>query len=360
MKSPNLTNPGLEDKTFLLLLAAVSLAFAWVIRPFYGAVFWGIILAIMFAPLHRRLLRSLRQGRTIAALAAVAIVLLIVILPLTLIGVLLIQQGLSVYERVQSGELNFTAYFHSVFAALPAWVTDMLDRTGLTTLGAVWEKMSSGLMKGSQFVAAKAIDLGQNTFDFIVNLFIVLYLLFFFLRDGDTLVKRIKNVVPLHPEQQRELFHKFTGVIRATIKGNVVVAIVQGALGGLIFWLLGIRGPLLWAVVMALFSLLPAVGTAMVWMPVAVYFLVSGAIGKGILLIGYGILVIGLVDNVLRPILVGKDTKMPDYVVLISTLGGLAVFGLNGFVIGPVIAAMFMAAWGIVASSRARIARGES
>jgi predicted PurR-regulated permease PerM len=130
------------------------------------------------------------------------------------------------------------------------------------------------------------------------------------------------------------------------------VALLQGALGGLIFWLLGIHAPLLWAVLMALLSLLPAVGAALIWFPVAIYLLATGAVWQGIVLIVYGVLVIGLVDNVVRPILVGQDTRMPDYVVLISTLGGIAIFGINGFVIGPVIAAMFMAVWDLFADER--------
>ena len=129
----------------------------------------------------------------------------------------------------------------------------------------------------------------------------------------------------------------------------------EGALGGLIFWFLGVHAPVLWAVLMAVLSLLPAVGTALVWLPVAAYLLVTGAVWQGLVLIGYGVLVIGLLDNILRPILVGKDTKMPDYVVLIATLGGMAIFGLNGFVIGPVIAAMFMAVWDLFSASRSQI-----
>jgi predicted PurR-regulated permease PerM len=207
-------------------------------------------------------------------------------------------------------------------------------------------------MKTSQFLATQALNIGQNTFNFVINLFIMLYLLFFLLRDGDDLIRRIRSAMPLHGEQQRDLFAKFTAVIRATVKGNIVVAIVQGVLGGIIFWLLGVHAPVLWGVLMTVLSLLPAVGSALIWLPVAIYFLVTGAIWQGIVLIAFGVLVIGLVDNVLRPILVGKDTKMPDYVVLISTLGGIAIFGLNGFVIGPVIAAMFMAVWDIVASAR--------
>jgi len=357
MKSPNSANlSGLEDKTFLLLVIAVSLAFAWILWPFFGAVLWGTILAILFAPFHRHLLSFMGQRRTVAALATVMIVLLIVILPVTLVGALLLQEAVSVYEKFQSGELNIGRYFQQVLGALPAWVSDLLDRFGLTNLVSMQERLSTGLMEGSQFVAAKALNIGQNTFDFIVNLCIVLYLLFFLVRDGDDLVRRIRTAIPLYPDQQRELFNRFTTVIRATVKGNVVVAVAQGALGGLIFWFLGVHAPVLWAVVMAFLSLLPAVGSALVWLPVAIYFLVTGATWQGIVLIAFGVLVIGLVDNVLRPMLVGKDTKMPDYVVLISTLGGIAIFGLNGFVIGPVIAAMFMAVWDIFASSRAGVA----
>jgi predicted PurR-regulated permease PerM len=353
MKSPNSVNlSGLEDKVFLLLVALVSIAFAWILWPFFGAVLWGTILAIVFAPLYRRLLRSTRRKRTLSALVTVVAALMIVIMPLILISALLLQEGFSVYEKIQSGELSPSRYFQQISSALPGWLTDLLDRFGLTNLSLIQERFSAGLMKGTQFLATQALSIGQNTFDFIVNLFIVLYLLFFFLRDGNELSARITAALPLRREQQRELFEKFTGVIRATIKGTLVVAIAQGALGGAIFWYLGVYAPVLWAVVMAFLSLLPAVGTALVWVPVAIYFLVTGAIWQGLILIAYGVLVIGLVDNLLRPILVGKETKIPDYVILIATLGGIAIFGINGFVIGPVIAAMFMAVWDMVSSSR--------
>jgi predicted PurR-regulated permease PerM len=355
MESRNSLNlPGLEEKTFLLLIVGVSLAFAWILWPYSGAVLWATVLAIVFAPTYRRLSLMTRHKPTLAALATLLIIVLIVILPLSLISALLIREGLTVYERIQSGEINIASYFQEVFGALPGWVTDLLDRFGLTNLAAIQERLSTGLMRASQFLATQALSIGQNTFEFIVNLFIVLYLLFFLLRDGDGLARRIRRAIPLHPEQQHDLFSKFTAVIRATIKGTLVVAIVQGALGGLILWILGIHGAVLWGALMAVLSLLPAIGSAMVWLPVAIYFLVTGALWRGIVLVVFGVLVIGLVDNVLRPILVGKETKIPDYVVLVATLGGIAIFGLNGFVIGPVIAAMFMAAWDIFAASRSK------
>jgi predicted PurR-regulated permease PerM len=207
-------------------------------------------------------------------------------------------------------------------------------------------------VKGGQVLAPQALSIGLNTFDFMIGLGIMLYLLFFLLRDGKALAERIKSAIPLRADQKVALFNRFAIVVRATVKGGVLVAIVQGALGGLAFWFLGVHAPLLWAVLMAFLSLLPAIGAGLVWLPVAIYFLASGAVWQGISLIAYGVLVIGLVDNVLRPFLVGKDTKLPDYVVLISTLGGIEVFGLNGFVIGPVIAAMFMVTWEIFSTSR--------
>jgi len=160
------------------------------------------------------------------------------------------------------------------------------------------------------------------------------------------------RALPLKAEHTKRLLSQFATVVRATVKGNVVVALVQGALGWLACWFLGITAPLLWGALMALLSLLPAVGAALVWGPVALYLLSTGSIWPALGLLAWGVLVIGLVDNVLRPMLVGKETRLPDYLVLVATLGGLAVFGLNGFVIGPVIAAIFIIAWDIFAEAR--------
>jgi predicted PurR-regulated permease PerM len=352
--------PALEDRAFLLLIAAISLAFAWILWPLSGAVLWGTVIAVLFAPLYRRLSTAMGQRRNLAALTTLTIIVVMVILPLALVTVSLVREAAGMYTRIQSGELNFVRYFQQVYDALPAWAVGLLDRSELTNLGVVKERLSAGLLKGSQFLATQAINLGQNTFDFLVSLGVMVYLLFFLLRDGDRLFHRIRGAIPLRPEHQRALFEKFTVVIRATVKGNIVVALLQGALGGLIFWLLGIHAALLWAVVMAVLSLLPAVGAALVWLPVAVYLLATGSVWQGAVLIAYGVLVIGLVDNVVRPILVGQDTKMPDYIVLISTLGGIAIFGVNGFVLGPVIAAMFMAAWDILSASRSGIPIGRT
>jgi predicted PurR-regulated permease PerM len=348
---------SLENRFFLLLLVLVTLAFAWVLWPFFGAVFWGAIFALMFTPLFTRLLRQMPARRTLAALATLAIILLLVILPLGVIVASLVQEASALYQRMQSGEFSVTAYFQQVHAALPAWATGLLDRFGLSNTSVILERISASLSKGSQFLATQAINIGQNAFDFVVSFFVMLYVLFFLLRDGGALARRVRDALPLESGIKRELSGKFVTVIRATVKGNVVVAMLQGALGGLIFWAMGIHAPVLWGTLMAFLSLLPAVGAALVWGPVAIYFLATGALFQGLGLAAYGVLVIGLVDNVLRPLLVGKDTKMPDYVVLVSTIGGMAIFGLNGFVIGPVIAAMFMATWDLCAKAREQAAQ---
>ncbi len=341
----------LPQNSFLLLLAIVTIAFIWILLPYSGAVFWGVVFAIIFAPLQSRLLRATKGKPTVAALLSLLVIVLMVLLPLAMITASLIDQVAGIYTMVSSGKIDFAAYFQVVIRALPNWAISLLERFELTNLASLQTKIADGAAQISQAAATYALNIGRNTLDFVVSMTIMLYLLFFLLRDGRILAARIQRAVPLSIEYKSRLFQNFTTVIRATVKGNVLVAMAQGALGGLIFWMLDVTGPLLWGVVMAFLSLLPAVGAALVWGPVAIYFLMTGHVWQGVVLAAYGVLVIGLVDNILRPILVGKDTKLPDYVILLSTLGGMALFGLNGFVIGPVIAALFIATWDLFCRS---------
>lgn len=346
-----MNNSKLYFNTFLLLLVFVSVAFVWVLLPFYGAVFWGTTLAIIFAPFFRYLEQRLNGKRNLAALITLLVIILIVIIPVIFATGALLQEGVAIYKRISSGEFDLGAYFEQIVAALPASVHDTLTRFGIGDKFGVREKLSAGALGASKFLAAQAVSVGQNTFEFLIGMAVMLYVLFFLLRDGAQLSRRIRQLIPLSNEHQQHLSRKFATVIRATVKGNIMIAVIQGALGGIMFALLGIQGALLWGVIMAILSLLPAVGASLIWMPVAVYFMVSGAIWQGVVLTLFGVLIIGTIDNLLRPLLVGKDTKIPDYVILISTLGGLSVFGINGFVIGPLIAALFMACWDLFPSA---------
>lgn len=342
----------LQYKTLLVLVVLVTLAFIWIMLPFYGAVFWAVILGIIFAPVQRRLQLRFNWSRNLTSLCTLVLCLIIAILPVIVISALLVQEGTVLYKNVESGQLDIAGYLAEYKDLLPASIQRLLDRMGMGDLNGLRDKIAKGAMQGSQYLATQAFSFGQGTFDFVVSFFIMLYLLFFFLRDGQELVRKLRLAFPLAEQQKRRLQLKFTRVVRATVKGNVVVAVTQGALGGFIFWALDIPSALLWAVVMAFLSLLPAVGAGIVWAPVAVYFLLSGMIWQGVVLALFGVFVIGLVDNVLRPILVGKDTRMPDYLILISTLGGMSVFGLNGFVIGPLVAALFMSTWGLFSGAK--------
>jgi predicted PurR-regulated permease PerM len=345
---------ALHDRTFILLLILVTLAFGWILRPYLGAVFWSAILAILFTPMYRRLAARMSGHDNVAATLTLVTILLIVILPAALIAMMLLSEATALYQRFQSGEISLGRYAQTIVAALPPWMTTFLDHLGVGSFADLREKLAAGIAGSLQFFAPQALNIGQNALELVVGFFVMIYLLFFLLRDGAALRRRGRDAIPLQDDLKHDLSTKFANVIRATVKGSIVVAIVQGALGGIALWLVGIGPALVWAVVMAFLSLLPVVGTALVWAPVAIYLLAIGATWKGIGLIAFGVLVIGLVDNVLRPVLVGKDTKMPDYVVLLATLGGLAAFGFIGFIIGPIIAAMFIAVWDTLAASKVR------
>ena len=353
MSPPNpLKNPELEFKSLLFLVGTATLLFALIIWPFFGAVCWAIFIAIVFWPLHLRFLRGSHGRRNMAAAASLTLILLIVILPMAMLAASITQEASLLVEKMRSGEIQVGAYFQRAVEALPAWARNMLNRFGMADLKLLQQKVLTLVGASGQALTSRVVGIGQVTLDFIVAFFVMIYMLFFLFRDGDQLSQSVARAIPLHPQHTRRLLTQFATVVRATVKGNIVVALVQGALGAIAFWVLGLPGAVLWGAVMAFLSLLPAVGAAMVWGPVALYFFFTGEVVKGIGLVAWGTLVIGLVDNFLRPVLVGKDTRMPDYLVLVATLGGIVVFGLNGFVIGPVIAAVFLVSWEMLASVR--------
>ncbi|MGE0669199.1 MAG: AI-2E family transporter [Sphingomonadales bacterium] len=342
---------SLERSTFLFLLIAVTVAFFAVLWQFYGAILWAIAVTVVFRPIERRIaIRTHR--RNLAALLTLLLIIAIVILPATLITISLMQEASRVYERIQSGQFDPIGWLRGMQDTLPDWATSQLDRFGWGDMESIRAKLSEGLAGRLQSFAGQILNIGQGALSFMVSLGVMLYLTFFLLRDGQKLTHRIGEDVPLPADTRGLLFDKFLTVMRATMKGSFVVAIVQGTIGGLALWALGVHAPLLLGVLMGFFSLLPAVGAGFVWVPVALYLIATGAVAKAVILVILGIFLIGMVDNVLRPILVGKDTKMPDYLVLITTLGGIALFGFNGIILGPLLAAMFIAGWDILAEER--------
>lgn len=333
----------LRNLTFLALVTGVTLWFFDLVQPFLMPVFWAVVLAIVFAPLDDRL-RDRFPGREIlAATVTTLVITLTVLVPLVLITLAVIDQARGLIARVASGELDPTFVVNYVEEQLPR-VREFVEGYGVN-FAEVRANVQGAIATGGQRVLNFGIEIGQNFLEIAVDFFLMLYLLWFFLKDGREIVQGAVDSVPLGDRDEWELVRRFATVARATLKGTMIVAIVQGSLGGLLFWALGIEGALFWGVIMTLLSLLPVGGSAIVWVPAAVIMAVQGNWTDAIIIVAFGALAIGLVDNLLRPLLVGRDTKMPDYLVLIATLGGIASFGLAGFVLGPVIAALFLTVW---------------
>ena len=334
-----------EQLTFLLLLTLVTVLFLFLLKPFFAPIFWACAISLLFYPVQLRLLERWGNRPNQIALTTLLLCVVVLVIPVLLILSSFVAEGTALYARLDSGELDASEYLERVRNAAPL-VENFLDWLELD-MAAIEDQATTGALAASGFAARNVFSLGQSTFNFLLSLALMLYMTFFLLRDGSSLIDLITRAMPLGDERERLLFAKFAEVTRATIKGNLVVAMVQGALGGLIFLILGIPTPVLWGVAMAIVSLIPAVGAGLVWVPFAIYLFIIGNVTSGLVLVIYGVAVIGIADNVLRPILVGRDTKLPDWLVLLSTLGGLVMFGINGFVMGPLVAAVFIVFWQI-------------
>ena len=331
----------------LTLLVVISFAFALIIEPFFGAIVWAVVVAVLFRPVYDRLLGAFPGRTNLVTVTTLVLILLLVIVPAILLGFAMVQEATGIYQRIQAGDIDFDAVFGRFERSLPHWMQVQLAAYGYGDFASIRAEVEQYVSAILEFLLGQILSVGQGAFQFMLGLGVMLYLTFFLLRDGPALNDRIGEMIPLEESKRHILMERFLAVIRATIKGSLVIAVIQGTLGGLVFWALDIRGALLWGVVMGVSSLIPAIGTGFIWVPVALYLLVTGDVTQGVILILCGVFVISMVDNVVRPILVGRDTRMPDYVVLITTLGGLQLFGINGIIIGPLVAALFIAAFAI-------------
>jgi len=267
--------------------------------------------------------------------------------PLTMLASALVRQATALYREIASQRIDVGGYVDRIVGGLPAWLHDALDDSGFGDLASMRDRLSASALEASRFVATPVLGIGLNVFSFALSFAIMLYLLYVLLSDRGELAAWVERFSPLPAEETRTLTTTFAAVIRATVKGGVVMAATQGVLGGLVLAALGIEAPLFWGVVFGLLSMIPAVGAGLLWAPIALYFFVTGAVWKGALLVVFGAVVLTAVDNVLRPLLVGRQTRLPAYLILVTTLGAIATFGVNGIIVGPVVAAMFVAIWSL-------------
>ncbi len=334
---------NLETRSFIGLLILVTILFGVLLVDFFQPVFWASALAVIFHPVHMRILRLLRQRKSLAAFLTLLAIILTVILPLWFVFGAVVNEAAILYQKVQAGDLGVDKVVTWARTNLP-FVPEMLDRAGIT-LEDIKSAASNAAVTASQFVGSMAVTAGQGAVRFAMLFLLMLYILFFFLRDGDVLIEKLVQALPLGDVRERALMAKFAEVSRATVKGTLVIGICQGILGGLIFAVLDVQAAVFWGCVMVVLSVIPVVGASLIWLPAAIGMVVNGQYVDASILVFFGAVIIGLLDNLLRPILVGRDTRMPDYLILMSTLGGLTMFGASGFVIGPVIASLFLTVW---------------
>jgi len=337
---PTPARPSEDRSRWLVLTVATALALyvCWkMVQPFLTVILWAGVLALLFAPLYRRLLARIKKP-SLSAAATLLLVIAIVIVPVGLISGALAAE---IADFAKNAPERWQALLDdpAVGGRLQGILETVKTRTGLgdkVTPEAFQEHLKGlgeGLVKGTFNVLGGAVGA-------LVNLLFILFSLFFLLRDGEGVVAALRDLVPLEPRETTRLFERTRDIIQASVYGVLVISFIQGALGGIIFALLGIPSALLWGVIMALLSILPMVGSGLIWLPAALILIATGSWQKGAILIVFGALVIGSVDNFLRPKLVGERAQMHELAIFFAVLGGLKVFGMLGLLFGPVMFAV--------------------
>ena len=343
----------LEHTSFLLLLAAVSILLVWVAWPFAAPLLWSALAAIMFQPLYKWSLRKVRGRRNLAASLTLLIIFVAVLLPALWIGSMVVNEALILVNNLRANPIDLGAMVESTFAMLPETLQRFATDNGFTDASVMQSRLEALLGESAGVIASQAVSIGSGALGFVLSFTIGLYVLFFFLRDGSRIGETILHSAPVEREIADRLAERFLGIVRAVIKGSGVVGLVQGTLGGIMLWMAGVPSAVLLGVMMAILALIPAVGTALVWAPAGIWLIVTGDVWQGVFVLGAGFIIISSVDNVLRPILVGRDTGIPDWIILITTLGGISLAGFAGIVLGPLVAGLFLAAWGMLQEQRA-------
>lgn len=336
-----------QNFSFLAFAGLVTIAAVWLVLPYYGAILWAIILAILFRPLNQFLNHRLGGRRNLSASLTLLTCIFLVVIPGTAVLTAFAQESMVLYMRIMTRQFDPAAMVDHVRSMLPETLLEILSFFQLEDYSVMKARLTSLVAQSAQAVANQVLLIGQGTARFFLSLGIMLYLLFFLFRDGEEIAAQLRKASPLKSGHTEHIVTKFVAVVRATVQGNFIIAAIQGAIGGLTFAALGIEASVLWGVVMGVLSLLPAVGAFLVWAPVAIWFMMTGEMMKGLILAGIGTFIISTVDYVLRPTLVSKRTRLPDYAILISTMGGLSLMGVNGFIVGPLIAALFVSVWSI-------------
>jgi predicted PurR-regulated permease PerM len=339
---------ALKKIIVLVIVLLISIVFISMIRTFIMAILLAGIFSAMAQPLYRRIMKWSRGRKNLAALATLLCLFLIILLPLIGLLGIVASQAIKISNEVKPWIDQWTNR--------PLAVDEWLRSLPLYDSLAGYQNVI--LQKGGEMVGKISSLLFENVSSFtfstintIFLFFVFLYTMFFFLKEGNQILEKIMFYLPLPDGVERRILDRFTSVTRATIKGTLVIGIIQGSLAGLAFWVVGIEGAVFWGTIMTVLSIIPAVGTALIWVPAVIYLIITGQYVQAIGLLLFCSLLVGSIDNVLRPWLVGRDTELHELMIFFGTLGGISLFGIIGFIIGPIIAALFVTVWDIYAQT---------
>jgi predicted PurR-regulated permease PerM len=321
---------------FVLLLGLVGFGFLYLMKPFFYPIFWAVIISSIVHPLYARLILRWPSPNLLSAVLLV-LVLLILILPTIFIGSLLVSQSMSMYNTLSSDSSHIARNLQELLG----WISSHPYIQKLDIDQNFWmEKLSEMLRSIANYIFTRLSSLTQNTLAAVAQFAIMLYALFFFIRDGEKLLQSAMRLLPLGNQRERLLFDRFINTAKSTLKVTLIIGGLQGTLGALAFWIAGIEGSMLWGVIMIVTAIIPGIGCSIVWAPAGIILLITGHLWEGIMILLFGGLVISLVDNLLRPILLERDVQMHPLLIFLSTLGGIVLFGFSGFVLGPIIASL--------------------
>ena len=344
-------------KGFLVaLVVVISAAFLVTIKSFLMAILMAALVSGLCHPIYRWVKKLLRGRESAASFITILFVLFVIIGPLSFFFSIVTTQAVQVSQSVGPWVNENLAVPHErneLLNSIP--LPESIERAIAPYQSQIATKLAEWAGRIGALVVSMLAAATRGAVGFFISLFIMLYSMFFFLKDGKQLMERILYYIPLGNDEEDMLVERFVSVTRATLKGTLVIGIVQGALAGAAFWVVGIHGVAFWGTLMAILSIIPGLGTAIVWVPAVLYLVAIDHFAAAIGLAAWCIAVVGTADNVLRPILVGRDAKMPDLLILLSTLGGLVLFGAVGIVIGPIIAALFVTVWEIFGTTFAGV-----
>lgn len=320
---------------FWVLLTTITLIFFWMIKSFFSPIFWAIVLGIVFYPIYKIILNFTKNKKAISSLLSIILIFLFIFVPLFFVAKAVVGETGNFYQSFITQDQEIYKYFDIV--------TEKAKIIGINELE-LKETITSVFKSIVFFIKDQALIAGKYTLQGALMFFLMLYLLFFIFKDGERLLRYLSRTLPLGDKRENLLFKKFVITVRAIFKGTILIALIQGILGGALFYLVGIEAIFLWTVVMVILAIIPAVGPAFLLVPAGIIFILAGSLGFGILLLA-GATGISILDNILRPLLVSKDLKIHDALITLSIFGGLVIFGMNGLIIGPVILVLFLLFW---------------